>query len=452
MSSFGINLSSSSSASQGVGIDVTAVVDQILEAERGPERIWQGQQASLATQSAFLTGINSALTALKDKVNALKDALGAITAKAATSSEPGILTATAQTSAASESHLIVVNNLVSTSSAYTDAVPTGSFVSQGSFTFQVGTGLPATINVNTDTVTLDDLASYINGQSFGVTANVINDANGSRLALVSQTAGSAGNLMISSNTTNLVFHQVAGNNAALSVDGAPISSASNTITGVLPGVTLNLLSAAPQTPVQLDVAPDKAGATQAINEFVSSYNALIQAVNAQFTFNPATNTAGPLAGNSSLRSLQSSLLLDVTYSIEDNNGVVNLASMGVNMANDGTLNVDSTKLDDVLANKFSDFQNYFQSAGAVTGFANNFAADLTGLTDSTKGIINANLTENKSLQTMLTKQITAFEDRLSVRQQQLINQYSLVDTMLRQFPLIMAQLDSELGTLPTYQP
>ena len=55
-----------------------------------------------------------------------------------------------------------------------------------------------------------------------------------------------------------------------------------------------------------------------------------------------------LAGDSSLRSLQSSLLADATYSLAGNNGLVNLASLGVNMNDDGTLTVDNTKLTNVI--------------------------------------------------------------------------------------------------------
>ena len=119
------------------------------------------------------------------------------------------------------------------------------------------------------------------------------------------------------------------------------------------------------------------------------------------------------------------------------------------MANDGTLSIDSAKLSDALANNFPAVQNFFQSAGAVTGFANNFSTDLTGLTDPTQGLIGTNLTENENLQTLLTKQISDFEDRLAVQQQQLINTYSQVDTMLRQFPLIMSQITTQLASLQT---
>jgi flagellar capping protein FliD len=48
---------------------------------------------------------------------------------------------------------------------------------------------------------------------------------------------------------------------------------------------------------------------------------------------------------------------------------------------------------------------------------------------------------------MLTQQISDFEDRLAQREKQLILQYSRVDTMLRQYPLLMAQITGQLNTL-----
>jgi flagellar capping protein FliD len=112
------------------------------------------------------------------------------------------------------------------------------------------------------------------------------------------------------------------------------------------------------------------------------------------------------------------------------------------MANDGTLSLDESKLDDVLANKFSNFQTFFQSVSL--GFAQNFSTDLNTLNAPNSGIVAVNLTENSNTQKMLTDAIADFEDRLAVRQQFLINEYSRVDAMLRQLPLLQAQISSQL--------
>ena len=143
---------------------------------------------------------------------------------------------------------------------------------------------------------------------------MINDLNGARLALVGTASGEPGDLSVTGKTTGLIFTKAAaGVNASFSIDGVPLNSTTNTVTGALAAVTLNLVSAAPGIPVLLTVGADTARATQAVNAFVASYNTVMGAINSQFTFDPVANTAGPLAANSSLRSLQGSLLSDVTF-------------------------------------------------------------------------------------------------------------------------------------------
>jgi flagellar hook-associated protein 2 len=189
-----------------------------------------------------------------------------------------------------------------------------------------------------------------------------------------------------------------------------------------------------------------ARAAQAVTDFVTAYNTVITTINGQFVVNTSTNTAGPLAGNSSLRALQTSLLSDITYSLTGNNGLVSLASIGVDMKNDGTLTVNNSELDSVLKTQFSDVQNLFQSISS-DGLARHFSSDLSNLTDSTRGLLALNLSQNANTLAMLTNEINDFEDRLSLREQQLINQYSRIDVMLRQYPLLVAQIQAQLGAL-----
>jgi flagellar hook-associated protein 2 len=533
--SFNLNPSTSGSTTGlGQGIDVNSVVSQLISAARAPEQVWTGQRSTLASQAAALTLINSNLSDFADAVNALKDPFGALTAKAAASSNTGLLTASASTTAASGSHVVVINNLATTSSAYTDAVPTGSTLNPGTITLQVGSGQPTSITIDGTNNKLDTLAAYINGQNLGVSASVINDANGSRLALVSNTIGQPGNLALSvsgaagtpsyvgvgdgtisglaggtaskaetftitatdathfdvtgsvsgslgtatvgtpfsSNKISfaitagntdfqagdqftvattappLNFHQIAGNNASLSVDGIPISNTSNTVTGVIPGVTLNLLSDVSHEEIHVSVSPDSSQATQAVNSFVSSYNQLIGSINAQFSVPPDGGTAPPLESNGSLRLLQSTLLEGVTYAVSGNNGLVNLASLGINLANDGTLSVDSSQLNSAIAQN-TNFQNFFQSLDSSNlGFAQKLSATLTTQTSPTQGLLNLELHENTAVDNALTQQINDFEDRLAITQQQLITKFSQINAALEQLPLIQNQIAGALGSVP----
>jgi flagellar hook-associated protein 2 len=294
---------------------------------------------------------------------------------------------------------------------------------------------------------LNTFASYINSQNWGVTATVLNDASGARLAVYSQTTGSDGALSVTNNTTALNFNApVGGTNANFTVDGIPFTSDTNTVTGAIPGVTLNLLGAYPGIQAQLTVGPDTAQAVQAINSFVSAYNTIVGDINQQFTVSPSTNSEGPLGSDSSLRALQSSLLAAATYS-RGSGQFTDLASLGITMNDDGTLSVDSTQLNQALATDPSDVVNFFQNA-SQTGFANNFATSLQGLTDSTTGLLNLDLTQNQQQQLDLGNTINNFHDQMTAQQQQLVTEFSQVNALIEEYPYMLEAIDLQLGMQP----
>jgi len=324
-------------------------------------------------------------------------------------------------------------------------LPNGA--TSGEIDLQVGGDIPVPIAITPGSNdTLTTLASYINSLTLGVNASVITDANGSRLALVSQTTGTPGALAITGNNTNLSFNApTGGTNASLTLDGIPYSSTTNTITGALPGVTLNLAGTSADA-VQLSVGPDTAQATTAINNFVSAYNQVISDINTEFTFNTATNSQGPLAGDSLVEQVQSSLLNDAAYSVSGNGGDVNLASLGINTNNDGTLTVDSSQLSSALASNPAAVQNFFQNTSS-TGFANNFNTDLTNLTDPVQGALNVDLAQNQAEQTDLSTSITNFQTQLTAQQTALTAQYDAVNASLQAYPLLLQEMTETLATL-----
>jgi len=434
-------------AQTGLGINVQATVAQIIQADSGPLQQAQGQQATLNVATSVLNSISGNLTTLQTNVNSLNDVLGALNTRLATSSAPTIFSASADPTAVSGTHLVQVTSLATTSSYYSDAQSSAtSALPTGQFTLQVGSGPATTVNVDSTNNTLSGLASTINGLNLGLTASVISDSSGSRLALVSSTSGSQGNISISNNTTGLNFNLATqGQDALLTVDGVPISSSTNTVTGAIQGVTLTLNSASPGSTQTLTVAPDTGSVTTAINNFVNAYNTVITSINQQFQVD-ANGNGGTLTGDSSLRTLQSSLLNDVNYALTGNNGIVNLSSLGVNLQNDGTLSVDNSTLSSALSNNFSNVQSFFQTTGSVTGFAANFSTSLLALTDATTGPISVDLSGINAEQTDLTNQINAFQAQLTTEQANLTTQYSQINAQLQALPQLEQQTASELAS------
>src|SRR5882672_10232616 len=446
----------------GNGIDVKSIVNAILNQQTGPLTDWQNQQTDLSTQAGLLSGLNNNLTNLAATAIALANPTGPLASQSATSSQLGILTATATSTAPPGVHQLVVSSLATTGTLYTNPLADGntSFLTggatSGDIKLQVGGAGGVTHDIaitqgSNDTLT--SLADYINTQKWGVTASVVSDAGGARLALYSQSTGTPGALAITNNDTGLTFNApVGGTNASLTIDGVPLSSATNTVTGAISGVTLNLASASPSTAVQVTVGPDVAAATLAINNFVDAYNSAIGIINTQFTVNAVTNTQGPLGADSTLRSLQSTLLNDVTYSIAGNSGLVNLASLGIDLNNDGTLTINQTATDthpslsNVLATNPSAVQSFFQNVSG-TGFANNFNNDLFNLTDTTDGIVNLDIAGNKAQQKALANQITDLQDRLLAQQKQLTSLYSRVNATLEAYPSLLFTVTAIIGAL-----
>jgi len=451
----------------GQGINVSSVVEQIISAQTGQLTVWQGQQTAFATQDGLLEGEENNLTNLQTAVAALADPTGALTAQAANSSQPGVVTATALSSAIAGTHQIVVTSLATAGTLYTNPVATGANTSilssgqtSGDLKLQVG-GVSGTTDdiaiTQGSNDTLTTLASYINTQStannWGITASVVSDASGSRLSLQSQNSGSSGAMAITnnSNTTLSFATPQGGANAVLTIDGVPFSSSSNTVTGAIQGVTLNLVSQSPGNPVQLTVAPDANQITNAVDNFISAYNTVVSTINSQYVVDPTGATpAPPLESDISLRSLQSSVLTDAAYAIGGNSGLVNLAALGINMNDDGTLtvglNARGQTFAQVVAANPSAVQNFFQNSSG-TGFANNFNTDLTNLANPTSGPLNIDLSQNQAENADLTTTITNFETQLSTETAALTSQYEAVNASLQAYPLLLQEITETLGTL-----
>jgi len=437
---------SSSGLGTGQGIDVASTVATLIANLRGPEQVWQTQQQMLQVQSSALSQLNSEVSALSNAVNNLSDTSGTINAHTVTSSQPGLVTASVTNTTPTGTHTVVVNSLATTASYYSDPVASSSTaIATGTFTIQVGTGAATTITVDNTNNTLDGLAAAINNLNIGVSASVINDANGARLTLVSNAPGAANDLTVTNEAGGLNFNKgSSGANASLTVDGVPISSASNVVTGVVAGLTLNLVGADPNTQVQVGVTPDSTTIAKAVTDFVDAYNAVIQDLNSQFTFNTTTNSAGPLASDAAARMVHSQLLSAMTYNGTSTSGLNTLAAMGVSMNNDGTLTVDNAALSNAISSNYAGVQSFFHNS-AGTGFADTLQAQLNSLTDPTQGAFYVDINGLNSQQQSFQDQIDNFEVYIASEKTMLTAQYTQVDLALRQLPLLQQEINSELS-------
>ncbi len=427
------------------GIDVTSAVNTILYADRAPERSWQAEQTTLSNQTSALNRLQTESSNLSNDLSTLQDPVGVLSSAVATSTNSSLLTASAVPGTASSGHLISITNLAVTGSWYSAAQASSSstLTDGSSFQITVGSGNPVTITVGAGTDTLDELAASINNQSLGVTANVVTDSSGARLSLVADNSGAAADFTVTSGSSLGFTRANTGTDASIKVDGVPITSASNTVTGALSGVTLNLQGASVNTEIGLQIGPDTASISSAINSFVSDYNTLISDVNSQFTYNKTTNVAGTLQQDSAIQGLQSQLLQASNY-FASSGTYTTLTSLGITTNADGTLSVNSATLDNTIANNSTAVASFFQGT-ANNGFAGSLSNTLSTYTDPTEGAFTVDLQSISSENQDLTDQTNTLELYLSSQQTILTAQYNAADIAIQQLPQQIKQIQALLN-------
>jgi flagellar hook-associated protein 2 len=348
MGTVGLNFGSPTS---GAGFNVSSTVAEIVSNLQNVETPWKNQLSSLESQDSVISSLGTLFSNLSNDMSQLIDFQGILAQKEGSSSDTNVLELTAANSSATAgTHTVVVENLAQTSSGYLDAMTNSSDALSGSISIQVGSGTTETIAIGAgpsspaaNTIytgsgdnTLTGLASAINDAGLGVTANVLTGASGSQLSLVSDTSGKAGQLTITSNLTDpdlvsssnangtLSYNPgVKGQDANLEIDGVPLTSASNTVTNLIPGVTFQLLAPSTQESdgtleqVQVVIGNDNTAVESTVNQFVSDYNSLISAINTQ-EGNTSSGTPEPLFGSPTLSLLQEQLLN--TLNTQSSNG------------------------------------------------------------------------------------------------------------------------------------
>lgn len=473
MGAVGLNFGS---ATSGQGFDVTSTVNQIVTNLQAVETPWKNQLTALQNKDTALSSLGTQLSTLVTDLQALTDFSGAMSYKTGSSSDTNVLSlSSANAQAVAGAHTVTVQNLAQTSSAASDAVG-ASDVLTGSITFRVGSGAWQTVNVgdSSTSATLSGLSAAINAAGLEVIANVLTNADGTqRLSLVSKTDGAAGQITIADASKNppspttladsttpdanagvgLATIQD-GKDARLTVDGVTVTSASNTVTNAIRGVTFQILSTGSGTAsnpesLQIVIDNDTSSIESAINTFVNDYNTTIKAINTQEGKDSSGN-AEPLAGTAVLAQLQQGLLsaFGSTYG----SGAINsLVSLGITASKsaDGTISLDSDTLTSALNSHFDEVVSFFQDTGS---FGSTFSMTLDGLGNKgvLGGAIGLALTENSNQEKNLNDSISRQETLIATQKTNLTAELNLANQILQAIPTQIQQVNEMYSAITGY--
>jgi flagellar hook-associated protein 2 len=400
----------------------------------------------LSSLNSALGGIQTALTTLSS-INTFSSYNATLTVQGSSSS---IGKATTMSSAHAGTYTVAVSQLATAQKRASSAVASGTAVGQGTLNITVGAN---TMNVAVSaTNSLSDIASAINSSSSnpGVTATIVNGVNGQQLMLSSSKTGVANGFTISTDATSSAgltslasTLNTAGSNEAqdakLTVDGIAVTSPTNTVTGMMDGVTLNLTGTGTNT---LTVAQDNTAATNAIQGLVTAYNSYVSTVSSLSSYDKSSGSAGVLLGDTTLSSVQRGLASVLSGSVKGNS-IGTLANLGITRNADGTLNLDNGKLATALQNNPAGVKDLFVG---TNGYATKLNTTITAYTSSS-GVLATRMNSLNNTLTQLGQQQTSLNNRMATYQSQLQQQYTALDTLMSTLNSTSSYLTTALAQL-----
>jgi flagellar hook-associated protein 2 len=464
----------------GSGIDTGSLVTQLVTAQ------YAAKEDQLTNQGNTLTAEISAVSSLKSDIANFSSALstlikGGTLSTSPTTSDSSVVNVSAMAGAklAGLSAQVEVKQLAAAQSAATAAIAdptatigTGTFtltlgtatVANGQMTaFTAGSASPVSITIDSAHQSLQGIAQAINAANAGVTATIVSDSSGSRLMLKGATGAdqaftlnssdaglSSLNVGVGSSGTTI---GTAAQDATVSLDGVDFQRSSNSFNDLISGVQMDLVSAKPGTVISIGASRPTAALSQAVTDFVDTYNQMIGEVN--------TDTAaqgGVLSqdtGAKNLKGLLGQMTLTQLIPSSGNGAPTTLAEIGVATQKDGTLAVNADQLSQALAKWPDQVEAMFAD---VTGTSVSFGPNVVTANSGVLGALNsisagaasvtyglgASLLKYQQAQTNLTDAQTALQQQETDTRTRLTQQFSTMDAMVASYKSTQTFLQQQI--------
>ena len=433
-----------SSAGIGSGLDVNSIVASLMEVEQKPLTAVATQKTDYQSQISAYGTLKSSLSTFQTAVNALST-VAKFNAQTATSASTSVFTATSNGSGTIGDYAVTVSQLAKSQKlALTGFTNTTDVVGTGTLTISFGTFTPevitpatpssftanaaksdVTITIDSSNNTLAGVRDAINATNSSVSATIVNDGTANRLVITSKDSGEVNSLKISvadsgdgnnadalglsrmafdptatvGNGKNMTQMQAA-KNAILDIDGIAVVKASNSISDVIEGVTLNLLTTSAGNSVNLAVASNQDSVKTSVTAFVDAYNKLDTTLRNLTKYDATGAASGALLGDATARSIINQVKAVMTKAVTSTGSLTTLSQIGVSFQRSGQLALDSTKLTSAMTTNFSDIASLFAktatSSNSLVGYVGNtsktqagtYAVTITSVSGSLQGTIN----------------------------------------------------------------
>ncbi|HET9822656.1 MAG TPA: flagellar filament capping protein FliD [Burkholderiaceae bacterium] len=473
------------SAGVGSGLDVSAIITQLMAVERQPLKALEKEEGALNARLSNFGKLQSLMSALRDKAGSLSS-LSTWAQTTGTSASTAVAVS-ATSGAAAASYSVEVQQLAApqtvSSRAFASADTAGTFA-PGSLTIELGTwtgspvsgfsakagSAPVTITVDAATDTLAELRDKINAAGAGVAASIVQDANGARLSLRSTATGAENGFRITATEdvddgvaadglSALAYNPLgasqmtlarAAANAKATLNGIALESATNTLADVAEGLTLRLQQVT-AAPVEVAVATDTESIKTTVKDFVKAFNELAAFIREQTKYDEAAKKGGAMQGDSLVLGIQRQLRAVINEASSASSAYSRLSQVGLTLKSDGTLDLKESALDAGMVN-LAELQKLLATDGAGSadsGFMRRFKE----LGDALLGADGAFETRTDSLRQRLARnneRQDQMEARLATAEKRLVAQYTALDRNMGQLGGLSSYVAQQMQALNNF--
>jgi flagellar hook-associated protein 2 len=437
------------------GLDTDQIIQEEMAIYEQPVTNLQNQTTNLTAENTALTNIQSQLQTLSADAQALGDPSLFNTTQAVTSSDATRVQATSSTGAGIGGYQVSVTQLANSAQrTFTYASPASADtvgIDGQQVSVSAGESISSFVNSINSNSNLDVYAAATNSGTVVLSSRATGDT-GTNFIQVQDSGGTM------TEQTSLAKE---GQNAEYSVDGVSGTSASNTVTGAIAGVSLSLTGVTTTTgPVTINVAapaPSSSNIQSALNTFMTQYNSTISSIESALTTAPTSGTpgTGTLYQDPELQDLLTSMRsamytggsglptgLSTMLDIGVSTGATTGSAAESQSALDGNLTLDATTLTNQLASNPEGVQN------VLSKWASSFSIMVNNSADP-GGTIDARITGDTAEVTQLNNQISSMQSALTDKQNTLVQEYATLESALSTNQSTSSWLTSQIAALPS---
>jgi len=449
----------------GSGLDLTGLLDQLQEAERGKlapiTRQKEQQQDKISAYGQLQTSLNS----FQDAVAKLNDPK--LYQSLSANVRGDAIKATTSASALPGSYRVEVSQLATSGTLASTRVTDRDTALdlQGATALRLEFGGADAVDIDiAPGSSLSAIRDAINAnKDAGVNATIINDGQGYRLALSSKNTGADASIASFSFVDTSQSPEVtvagpfaedaatkrAGEDAALTVNGIAISSAKNQIEGAIQGVTLNLaelsIANGETATSTVNVERDTLKQREAINGFVKAFNDLKGTIGKLTSFTGDSETAGELVGDSTVRTIESRLRSVLTGGVAGGE-LSTLNQLGITLQRDGTLEMDDDKISDLVANNPQALSDFFVGGEAGNGLAAQLDSTVERMLGD-NGVVKLAISGAENRVTSLNERYERMEVTIERTISRYRTQFGQLDSMIAQMNSMSSYLTQQFEAL-----